>query len=180
MAEVLAVVASGVSIASIAIQIVGSIEKLSDVWSSIRDAPENIKALLKELAQLANLLAVVDESNACYEPTTPIQSALTQAKKDCQEVADSIKEVVKELAAGLAASRGRRQWTAVKARLKEKRLVRYQKRLESAKLTLVIALQCYHARQVLLELFGRTSSDNSKLARERPPSSFPPAVSGSQ
>ena len=165
MAEVLAVVGSGVSIASIAIQIVENIGKLSDIWSSIRGAPENINALLEDLAQLANLLAVVDENIECYKPTTRVQSALTQAKNDCQEVADSIKEVVKDLADGLAASRGRRRWTAVKATLKEKSIVRHQKRLESAKSTLVIALQCYHARQVLLEMFGPASSDNYKLAR---------------
>ena len=164
MAEALAIVASGVSIGSIAIQIVGSIERLSDIWSSIRGAPENVRAILKELTQLANLLAVIDESSECYA-ATPVHSALTQAKKDCQEVADTIEEVVKELANGLAASKRRRHWTAVKATLKETTIVRHQKRLESAKLTLVIALQCHHARQVLPELFGWTQSDKPKLTR---------------
>ena len=173
MAEGIAVAASGVSIVSLALQILGGIKQLSDLWSSIKDAPKDINNLLNELELIASILMMVDE---CHEPTTPAKSTLDQAKKYCQDAANSMNEVVKELKDGLETTGGKRRWAAMKAALKKEKLVQYRRRLEGAKSMLAIAQQCYFAWQVLPGLFHRISSDTPKLADQSPPT----AVSDSQ
>ena len=145
MAEILGIVASGVSIGSIAIQIVGSVQQILDFWSSIKDAPSDIQDLLEELQILANLLLEFDNN-----PNASKQAAAAKATEYCKNAATSIDSVVKDLADGFkdladgfAMSKARRRWTAVKAVLKEKKLTRSLQRLERAKLMLSLAQQCY-------------------------------------
>ena len=139
MAEVLGVIASGVSIGSITIQIVGSVQQILDFWSSIKDAPTDIQDLLEELQILANLLSEVDSS----QNNGPNSSSQLAAAKYCKNAATSITDVVKDLADGFAMSKGRRRWTAVIAVLKEKKMAKSLQRLERAKMMLFLAQQCY-------------------------------------
>lgn len=142
MAEVLGIIASGVSIASIAIQIVGSVQQVLDFWSSIRDAPTDIQDLLEEVQLLANLLLELDDNDNDSSGSTR-QPTATKAAQYCKNAANSIDAVVKDLADGIAMSKGRRRWTAVKAVLKEKKMAKSLQRLERAKMMLSLAQQCY-------------------------------------
>lgn len=142
MAEVLGIIASGVSIASIAIQIVGSVQQILDFWSSIRDAPTDIQDLLEEVQLLASLLLELDDNDNDYSGSSR-QPAATKAAQYCKNAANSIDAVIKDLAEGFAMSKGRRRWTAVKAVLKEKKMTKSLQRLERAKMMLSLAQQCY-------------------------------------
>ena len=142
MAEVLGIIASGVSIASIATQIVGSVQQILDFWSSIRDAPTDIQDLLEEVQLLANLLLELDDNDNDHSGSSR-QPTATKAAQYCKNAANSIDAVIKDLADGFAMSKGRRRWTAVKAVLKEKKMAKSLQRLERAKMMLSLAQQCY-------------------------------------
>lgn len=139
MAEILGVVAGGVGIAGFAAQIISSVQQIQDFWSSIRDAPADIKSLLDELTLLSEMLDDIDID----EQTMRGQVVATKAARYCQTAAKSIDAVVRDLADGLQMTKGRKQWAAVKAVLKEKRMARSLQQLERAKAMLILAYQCY-------------------------------------
>ena len=56
MAEVLAIVASGISIAQITGSVVSSVDKIKDYWDQIKAAPDHIRNLLQEIDTLSLLL----------------------------------------------------------------------------------------------------------------------------
>lgn len=57
MVEALGVVASGISVASIAIQILEGIKRVINFCESIREAPTNIQRDLLELQPLPNIIS---------------------------------------------------------------------------------------------------------------------------
>ncbi|MCJ1438870.1 hypothetical protein MMC27_008260 [Xylographa pallens] len=147
MAEVLGVVASGISIAGLAIQIASSVQQILDFWASMKGAPTDIQTLLEELDLLAEILSTVD-GNTDNDETSPRQNTTLKAAQYCQNAASCIDAVVKDLSDGFAMPRGRRHWTAVKAVLKDKKMVKCLQRLERAKTMLSLAQQCYAQSQI--------------------------------
>ncbi|MCJ1399660.1 hypothetical protein MMC11_002862 [Xylographa trunciseda] len=147
MAEVLGVVASGISIAGLAIQIASSIQQILDFWSSIKGAPTDLQNLLEELGLLAEILSTVDDDTDNDE-TSPRQNAAVKAARYCQNAASCIEAVVRDLSEGLAVPRGRRHWTAIKTVLKDKKMSKCLQRLERAKTMLSLAQQCYTQSQI--------------------------------
>ena len=152
MAEVLGVVASGISIGSLAIQLVDSVQQILDIWSSIKGAPENVQDLLEELRILGELLSELTENGD--EQAVPTRKSLLLAAQYCKKAIASVDKVLKDLADGIASSKGRtRNWSAIKAAVKDKVLERSMSRLERAKSLLVLARQCYTSDGLLsLEL----------------------------
>ena len=150
MAEVLAVVASGISVGSLAIQIVGSVQQLLEIWSTIRDAPQNFRDLLEELKILGEILFECAEDCDGHTSTSP--KASTLAVQHCQKAVSNIDIVLKDLTNGITSTKGRtRRWAAVKAAVKDKAIERSITRLERAKSLLMIARQS-HAEQSLRSL----------------------------
>ena len=138
MADIVGIVASGISIGTLAMQIVGCIQQILDLWSTINDAPENIQSLLEEIELLGNFLTEIDDEET-GQPQTVVKII-----KYCQDAADCIDQVTKDLAEGFTSTNSRRRhWIAVKAVLKEKKLTRCFMRLERAKSLLNLAFQYY-------------------------------------
>ncbi|MCJ1380958.1 hypothetical protein MMC17_004067 [Xylographa soralifera] len=158
MAEVLGVVASGITIAGLAIQIASSVQQILDFWASMKGAPADIHNLLEELDLLAEILSSVDGNtdSTDHDETSLRQSATLKAARYCQNAASCIDAVVTDLSDGFAMPRGRRHWTAVKAVLKDKKMIKCLQRLERAKTMLSLAQQCYTQSQIrALEEFQR-------------------------
>ena len=145
MAEVLGVVAGGMGIGSLANQIVGSVQQILDLWSSIKDAPENVQSLLEELNLLGNLLSKMSgDGDEAEEQSLSLRQATTEVTRYCQLAPDSIDGVLKHLASEMTSNKRRiRQWAAVKVTVKGKRLEKSLARLERAKSLLTLAYQCY-------------------------------------
>ena len=144
MAEVLGVVAGGISIVSFAIQIASSVQQILDFWASMKGAPQNVQNLLEELDLLAEILSMVNGNIGIIDndETSPRHIATLKAARYCQSAAKCIDAVVKDLSDGFAMPRGRRHWTAVKAVLKDKKMSECFRRLERAKTMLSLAQQC--------------------------------------
>ena len=57
MAEAVGLVAGGINIGTVAVQIISSILKIRSYLEQVRDAPEDIHDLIEELENVCNLLA---------------------------------------------------------------------------------------------------------------------------
>jgi hypothetical protein len=61
MAELVGVVASGISIGALAAQIAVSISKLKSYWNEIQEAPDDIASLIEAISDLHMLLADIED-----------------------------------------------------------------------------------------------------------------------
>ena len=142
MADVLGVVASGVGIGSLAIQIASSVQQILDFWSSVKDAPEGIRRLLDELRLLAEVLSTIDDVRDDHSSSAE-QTATRKAIQYCHNAAREVDAVVKDIAGGLATSKSWKHRAAVKFVLKDKRITKDLQRLDRAKSMLLLVQQCY-------------------------------------
>ncbi|KAI4202329.1 MAG: hypothetical protein LQ346_002003 [Caloplaca aetnensis] len=134
----LSTAAGGVAVASFTIQLAEGIKKLHDFWSSITEAPEDIKDSLLELKVLSSVLAQIAHDKQRHEPDPTFADVLS----DCDAKAKRLAVFLGEIEPGFASTSSRiRRWTAVKAVWKQERLKNFQEGLERLKSTLSLALQ---------------------------------------
>ena len=141
MAEALGAAASIISIGSLAIQIVSSVQTMIDYWSSIQDAPGDIESLLEEVRVLSSHLSDF-QGDAEGFPDITLKAA-SEALAFCKNAAHDITSLATDLKApARKARKGRFYWSAIKTVFSEKKLTRYINRLERAKSMLSLAQQC--------------------------------------
>lgn len=142
MAEAIAVVASGVSIGTLAAQIAISIVKLKGYWDQVKEVPEVVRSLLDEIELYHYILVGIEEDQGRY-PVSPLlldQTLTTKCLTICKKAETRLKEVVDELGADIyATSRLKRKKSAFKAVLNEKRIQRHSKTLKRTVQLLTLA-----------------------------------------
>jgi hypothetical protein len=138
MAEVLGVVASGISVAQVAFQFISLVHKLQQ----FRDIPEELKNIVTDLEFLGRLVG----------PLIPIlersvkidaSSELLPSVIHCKEVALSLHELVARLNHHSNGSIVKRSLGVLKAGLRKDEVRTMQTRLESSKSSLLLALAMY-------------------------------------
>jgi hypothetical protein len=141
MAEVLGVVASGISIASIAIQIGDSAFKLKEFWDTVKEAPEEIKYLIDEIETLSLILSDIGNSEQQGDLTLVGRESAKKSLEFCQKGSAILEGVVKELDEKIA--KGKRIG-GIKAALKKNVTERLRDRLRSAQFMLMLSNQTYY------------------------------------
>lgn len=135
MAEVLGVVASAFSVASLAVQLGDSLQKAYEFWESIEDGPEDIRRISTELRLLANFLRMIqyEQTSGAMDPAQEelVRSALQIAKQDIDELAVTISELAR--AVGPNQKRLRQKWGRVRIVLKESKIAKMRGYIEGAK-----------------------------------------------
>lgn len=132
--------ASFITIAGLAIQAFSTIQSSYELYSSIKGAPEDLKALLRELQLLSTLLAGFREIAVCR--TDGSMGGFVTALASCKDALESIQTFSTDLENSITkAKRGLRQWAAFKVSFQEKKLKGYLSRLERAKSMLSLAHQ---------------------------------------
>jgi predicted trehalose synthase len=143
MAEVLAVVASGIAVAQLADRIVQSIRKIHDFWKSIQDAPQELNDALEELEILGETLmelhTLLSKRDKPELPGNAAAKCLSYSKR----VADNLETILVSLRQGLDGKRGPRRWAAMKVAFQRRTLQEFQQRLDRAKSMLNLAINCY-------------------------------------
>ncbi|MCJ1461286.1 hypothetical protein MMC28_011668 [Mycoblastus sanguinarius] len=146
MAELVGVVASGISIGTLAAQITSSIVKLKTYWDEVQDAPEDIQDLIGEVEDLYLLLADLEED----QKRNPVSSlvldntSISSCLSHCKQGADRLKELADDLSTDFdARSKLRKKWASTKVVLKKDKLERYRKKLERAIRLLSLSHQIY-------------------------------------
>ena len=133
MAEVAGVVASGISIGTLAAQITSSLIKLQSYWDQVRDAPEEVRDLLEELRDLSNVIADIEADQQQNPMSGAILNSTSTCLRHCKEGADRLKELVDSLQVKLeASSKFKRKWGLAKVVLKKDQIDKYKASLERA------------------------------------------------
>lgn len=141
MAEILAVVASGMGVASLAIQVASSVKKLKDFCDRAKDTPSEIRDTLDDIETLP---FVIDEIEAIARSgdhlSQGLHAALLRSAKRCREASNELRSIVSEVETAIQKHKFR---GAVKGTLKKSRLDEIRQRLESAKMTCVLVNQSH-------------------------------------
>lgn len=136
--EGLSAAASSIAVISVAVQLAESFKKLCDFWKSIKEAPENIKAISVDLELLSSVLTQVALETQHVEPDATLIAALNSC---CVKV-KTLTTILNEIEPGFASTKFRvRKWTALKAALKHGELLKFQEALERLKGTLLLVQQ---------------------------------------
>jgi hypothetical protein len=139
MADPLSVVASGIAVGTLVVQVGQSILKLKDCWRQLQEAPGSIKLQLRQLEQLHQILRSIEDGQAqCQGLLLPADSL-----DMCKEGADELSVLVDELAWRLQV---KKSWSNKKALLqavlKKDEMQKLKERLNEAIQLLQLACYC--------------------------------------
>lgn len=131
-------VASGMAVVSLAVQLGGGIKKLYDFWGSVKEAPDDVRAITSDLSLLSSALAemALEEQHSGLDPT------LTAVLEACGDRVNKLVHLTNDFEPGFTSMSLRiRKWTAFKAVLKGEKIQKLQKVLDGLKFTLMLAQQ---------------------------------------
>jgi hypothetical protein len=140
MAEI-GVIASGMGVASLAIQVADSILKLKEFLDNVKEAPEEIKYLIEEIDTLSTLLSELD-ADIPNEESELDSSSMRKCWAHCSRGLGILEAIVRELDMDIGK---RRRIGSFKAVLKKGSIKRLKDRLKSAQIMLLMAHQIYSA-----------------------------------
>lgn len=146
MAEVVGVVASGVTIGALATGITSSIIKLKSYWDQGQDAPADVHDLIEELEDLSYLLADIEDDQRQNPVSSLILDSTSTSRclQHCKQGADRLKELTDSLCADLDASNKiKRKWASAKVVLEKNQIDRYKSKLERVIRLLSLSHQLY-------------------------------------
>lgn len=133
----LSAAASGIAVASIALRLADSVKQIYDFWTSVKEAPDDIRTITEDLRVLSSILARIEKEAGQVEPDATLEAALN----GCMLNVKILTSLLNDIEPGFASTRSRvRKWTAFKAVLKRGQLVKFQGALEGMKSTLLIVL----------------------------------------
>ncbi|KAK2783497.1 hypothetical protein FQN52_009617 [Onygenales sp. PD_12] len=181
MAEVLAVVSGGLSVAGFALQIANNIIQISGFLSTVKSAPLEIQLLLQDI-QLFNDILLEFESETPFGPEDRISK---RCAEHCCRAAKMTSDLLNELQAKIGKKKLR---GSVEFALKRGDLDRVLRRLESIKATVSMAhiVSQRHHQIVLTEwtkqqndamqvLITQVSSNTSLISQQSHLSTTPPS-----
>ena len=128
--------ASGIAVISLAIQLGDSIKKLCEFWTSVKEAPDDVRTITADLQLLSSLLTgIASEEQHFPDPTLVI------ALKACYDNVTKLVRIANDMESGFASKKPRiRIWTAFRAAIKGESIRKSQRILGGLKSTLTLAL----------------------------------------
>lgn len=130
--------ASVLAFVGLASQLAINIKKLYDFWLSIEDAPQEIRAIARDIRLIEDILEEIafEEENYLLHRTT------RTALQACAETLQEVNALVVDLEPGFASSQRRvRKWNGVKTVFRKDKIKRMQGVLSETKLSLSLSLQ---------------------------------------
>ena len=129
--------ASGIAVVSLAIQLGDSVKKLCEFWASVKEAPDDVRAITADLQLLSSVLAGI----ASEEQHVELDPTLIAALKACHDNVAKLVRIANDMEPGFASKKPRiRIWTAFRAVIKGESIQKSQRILEGLKSTLTLAL----------------------------------------
>ncbi|KAJ5801546.1 uncharacterized protein N7518_003614 [Penicillium psychrosexuale] len=146
MAEVVRVLSSAITFATLAIQVGKLVQTLKDYWDAIRDAPAHLKWLVREIEVFGSIMADVDADLTRY----PVALAMTncrhalQSLRFCKEAVDVLNVLCEDSLQDVGSSnRLRRSYQAVKIVLRQRKVEKHISKLPNVARLLMLSQQCY-------------------------------------
>jgi len=137
MAEVLGIIASGISIAQIAGQLVSCVQQLRAFCRSMRDIPNELNRILDEVQILGEVFTQLGEFEGA-------SSGLLQASLlHCKAAAATLERLAEKSNDLVIDDRGKKPWGRLRATLRKEELRELRERLEATKSLLQLAMTCH-------------------------------------
>jgi hypothetical protein len=137
MAEV-GIIASGMGIASLGLQLLDNVKKLKEFWDSVKEAPDDVRHALVELEILRTIIDAIPKNDS----DMPAISAASSAKclELCYRVLDLLEALLKDMNQRIEKrlTRG-----SIRVVLKKGTIDRFRDRLRNAQDMLVLCRQTY-------------------------------------
>ncbi|KAF5874449.1 uncharacterized protein Bfra_004457 [Botrytis fragariae] len=137
MAEI-GIIASGMGVASLGLQLMDGVRKLKQFWDEVKEAPEDIQYTLEELDALSLVLSDIHTSMSNL-PSIP-SATVTKCLELCRRGTDILNTTVKDLNGAISK---RRKIGSAKVILKKDTLDKFRNRLRDAQYMLVLSRQTY-------------------------------------
>lgn len=146
MAELVGVIASAVTFATVVGQLATTITTLKAYWDQVNDAPEDLKWYIREIEIFSFVLADI-KADIAQDSTASSLLSNKSVVKSCQLCSEATKELdtlLKDLERDInSSSRFQRSYAAVKIMMKRKNVEKYRSRLRTVTQLLSLSQQCY-------------------------------------
>lgn len=153
MAEVLGLVASGISVAQVAGSLVTASLKLKALLDEVKNAPETLRDMLDQLELLTPILSEATTEGNDATSTNPsrlsahshVQQALQNVLRACQTASEQLELLTTDLISQVDMARGgvRRKRAMIKVVLKKGTLAQYETRLQKTIQLVTLAQNTY-------------------------------------
>lgn len=156
MAELVGIVSSAITFATFAVQVSKSVQTLKGYWDSIRDAPDDLKWLLREVEILGSIIADVDKDLSQEPVPLGLRDShhVTQSLRFCEEAVEYLEALCKDLLQDISSSsRLRRSYQAAKIIIHERKTEKHISKLHSVVRLLMLSQQCYPSNATLGVIF---------------------------
>jgi hypothetical protein len=141
MAEILGIVASGISVANLAGQLLGCVDKLRTLSRAIRDLPQELEHVVNELTILGGIFHQLGTLHVGIQHTEAA-SLLQASLAHCQTAATTLEILAKKTRYPLTKDK-KRSWHLVKGVMRREEIKELQQHLEAAKSMLHLSMTCY-------------------------------------
>lgn len=146
MAEVIGVVSGALTFATVVAQATKSIFQIRDCWSQIRDAPEDLQRLVREVEIFGLILTDIEEDLSKDEVAGVLKNSnhALQSLELCKEAAVDLETVSDSLIKEIRPISGlTRTYASLKVVIKKGSIEKYRTRLGNASRLLSLSQQCY-------------------------------------
>lgn len=157
MAELVGVVSSAITFAALAVQVGKSVQTLKDFRDSMRDAPDDLNCLVREVEVFGSIMADIDADLS----QNPVALAMTSSQHTsqslllCKEAVYSLDALCRELLQDLGSSnRLRRSYQAAKIVLRQRKIEKHISKLHNVVRLLMLSQQCYTRYLLSVESIG--------------------------
>ncbi|KAJ5808609.1 hypothetical protein N7474_009878 [Penicillium riverlandense] len=146
MAEVVGVVSSAITFATVVSQVTESIITIRDYWSQFRDAPNDLKCLMRDLELFGLILAEIEEdlSQDAFAFALKGSKHALQSLEFCREAATNLQTISDDLLHDMnSSSHLRKSYAAAKVVMQRGKVERHIARLRNAIQLLSLSQQSY-------------------------------------
>ncbi|KAJ5471949.1 hypothetical protein N7539_008518 [Penicillium diatomitis] len=146
MAELVGVVSSAITFATLAIQVGKSVQTLKGYWDSMRDAPDDVRSLLREVEILGFIMADVDADLSRRSVSLALIDSqhVSQSLRFCKVAAEDLEALCKDLLHHVGSSSClRRSYRAAKLVIRERKIEKHVSKLHNVVRLLMLSQQCY-------------------------------------
>lgn len=144
MAEVFGVVAGAITIGGMTRRLATSVLALKRLWDEVRDAPETINVLIKQLELVNPILSYIEMDFLRLDSTALNERALKLSMDYCHQAVRDLDRLVDDMHCQLTSTRKfKRKFAKLRVPLRKESIRNYQERLQHALQMLSLSQQNY-------------------------------------
>lgn len=146
MAEVVGVISGSLTLAGVVTSLADSIIKLKDCWDQIREAPDDLRWMVREIEVFGRVLVDM-RADITQESTASIllkNRPMLDSLEMCVEATRDLDRLISDLGRGFKSQgRLRRSYAAAKVVMQKNQIEKFRSRLQNMTRLLSLCQQCY-------------------------------------